>query len=182
MLDEDVVGDGIQYGVVLYVLGMLASTGSGFWLSVAIGGMVNGVLAKLLKRVVQAPRPVPVKRATSGMPSSHAYLLFFFSGLAKHSSSTGDEWYWMGLTAASTAVCLHRIAYRYHTLAQCVVGACVGWGMAMAWHASSLHQELQSWPRLDPAALGSVLAAVVLTGMAISKFRTVFTGEGPSAG
>ncbi|KAH9258500.1 hypothetical protein BASA81_003002 [Batrachochytrium salamandrivorans] len=174
MDEDDMVGDGIQYGIVLYVLGMLASKGTGFWLSVAIGGMVNGVLAKLLKRAVQAPRPVPVKRATTGMPSSHAYLLFFFSSLAKHSSF--EDGHWMGLTVASAAVCLHRVAYQYHTLEQCVVGACVGWGMAIAWQASSLHAELQSRPPFDRVALGSVLAGVVLAGLAISKFRTVFTG------
>lgn len=173
---DDRVGDAIQHMIVIFVLSMLAYTASGFWLSMTLGGIANGVFAKILKRVLKIPRPVPVKRATSGMPSSHSYLLFYFATVAVLERSNeiggGEE----ALLVLAALICIHRVYYQYHTAAQCLVGACVGVCMAFIWTQSPLHVKLSNADDFDPQTLTVLLTSILVAGWGISKFRHVFIG------
>ena len=44
-----------------------------------VGAVLNGILSKILKKMLRMPRPTGAPLADPGMPSSHAQSLFFFA-------------------------------------------------------------------------------------------------------
>lgn len=44
---------------------------------VVMGSVVNAILSKILKRILNQERPVSTLRSDPGMPSSHAQSIFF---------------------------------------------------------------------------------------------------------
>lgn len=94
------------------------------------GAMLNGILSKVLKRIIREPRPVGSRKKGYGMPSSHACSLFFFSAalLANARARSHVISPLVGIVALiySVVASSYRVSSRLHTAAQTVVGALVG--------------------------------------------------------
>jgi len=127
-------------------------------LVVFVGGAIaNSVAAKVLKRVINQPRPSGSEGQglpDPGMPSSHAHMLFFLTAYAAHlewgagsaarggalsSVLGGDSGALMSLAAPALALtvavgsCAHRVRTGKHTMAQVCVGAATGAAGGLAW-------------------------------------------------
>ena len=109
------------------------------WLPVYVvsGGVLNGLVSKAIKRVVRQPRPTGSPRQGSGMPSSHAQTLFFFSttlallALDRHTVPATVPIVSLGYSVIAVA---HRVTERLHSIAQTAVGAVLGTLFALAFH------------------------------------------------
>jgi dolichyldiphosphatase len=106
-----------------------------------LGAIINAMLGKLLKRLIDDRRPLSSKQSDPGMPSSHAVSLFFFAALL-----SAIEWYSASLPpplalpcilllwAYVIAVCWTRVYLTGdHTIVQVVVGAGMGSISALLW-------------------------------------------------
>lgn len=109
------------------------------------GSILSAITAKVLKRVLRQPRPVPVKqnpairiKQSYGMPSSHSLVMAYFAAYLTRAwlSSGGLVLFWLALVtdAAAFAVMWSRIRLGHHSLAQVVVGFAIGTLLALTWH------------------------------------------------
>lgn len=107
----------------------------------AVGSLVNSGCAKLLKKLLQQPRPDGARQHDPGMPSSHAMSLAYLSVglvldvLARYTSAVPLlplALAWAFLVAAVVASCL-RVSLGYHTRTQVVVGWIVGVVNCLLW-------------------------------------------------
>ena len=71
-LETKWVVSSVLAGVLLYTGGDLSVA------LLVLGGLINALLGKLIKAILAQPRPDGAAKTDSGMPSSHALLLFFF--------------------------------------------------------------------------------------------------------
>ena len=102
-----------------------------------LGAIVNALLSKVLKRIINASRPPGAQLADPGMPSSHAQSLFFFAsylGVGTHYWPVADPHdgrlpramaATLILTVAALLTLL-RVRAGLHTMAQITVGAAIG--------------------------------------------------------
>ena len=97
--------------------------------SFVMGACLNGVLSKVLKRLLNQKRPEGSEQSDPGMPSSHAQSLFFIGGYAIASLDPAGPPPWLPMQVhaarASLAayVCLAslwRVAVAEHTLPQVI--------------------------------------------------------------
>lgn len=111
--------------IVVYEASAIATFG-------VIGGAVSSVLSKALKVVVNAKRPHAEREPEPGMPSSHAqnllFLSLFYAWQLKCNSYTT-----VCLVGAAIVLSALRVLHGHHTVAQVVVGGCVGATLACAW-------------------------------------------------
>lgn len=94
-----------------------------------IGSIANGILSKVLKKIIQQTRPpelettdMKIKPSDGGMPSSHAMSLGFigtFTGLNVPSTQL-----WLVLYSVFSLA--YRVQVKLHTWEQVVVGSIVG--------------------------------------------------------
>ena len=115
------------------------------------GAVLNALLSKVLKRLINNARPSGSALSDPGMPSSHAQSLFFFAAylcIVTHRSTTVPEFFEhtprlaMKLLRETLAYCfpavalglaLVRVRDGLHTHAQVFVGAVIGGAMGCAW-------------------------------------------------
>lgn len=103
-----------------------------------ISAMVNTGVAKLLKKILNEPRPSMTTRDDPGMPSSHATSLSFLSlAILFYIIRESSGAFWLGSSAASVALaviaCSWRVKAGYHTVEQICAGWLVGAIDAAIW-------------------------------------------------
>ncbi|ORZ03188.1 phosphatidic acid phosphatase type 2/haloperoxidase [Syncephalastrum racemosum] len=109
------------------------------------GSILSAITAKMLKRVLRQPRPVPVKRDPAirikqsyGMPSSHSLVMAYFAAYLSIAwlVSGGLALFWLAVVTdtAALAVMWSRIRLGHHSLAQVAVGFAIGALLALSWH------------------------------------------------
>lgn len=145
------------------VAGLVVYHRNGYWFWVVTGALANAVLVKVLKRVINLPRPdtatttSTTEKLDPGMPSSHAHMLSYFATLAL---CAGEPVVGCGLAALATAVCCERVRRGVHTPNQCAVGLVTGCLGALAWSSSLTGELLRQLENTEPSlALLVVLSA-----------------------
>lgn len=141
-----------------------------------LAALSNALLGKILKRIINASRPVGAQLSDPGMPSSHALSLFFFAGYLASGALVwptlpveGDPLRWTlasALVLTAGALTYLRVQAGLHTISQCAVGACIGFinGTAAFYASPALEQRLSAFADGDSSGL---LVALVLAGALI---------------
>ena len=120
-------------------------------LALLIGACMNGLAAKLLKRLLNIRRPSGAALSDPGFPSSHAASLFFFAAaLAGSARCSSDDA--AALYAIAAALSYARVYAGLHTLFQVAGGALLGATSSALWRRIAV----------APAALlsGGLIAAI----------------------
>jgi len=95
--------------------------------------IANAVVVKVLKKLLRQPRPPhSPHHGDSGMPSSHAASLFFFSSGGEFAE--GSQLLLLHMTVAALA--LHRVRSGHHFVSQVVAGAALGGANGTLWRVS----------------------------------------------
>ena len=137
-----------------------------FMVAFFMGSIANGVLSKILKRLIGQSRPpdlddadMAVKPSDGGMPSSHAMSLGFIGTItALHIS-----WAPIPVLLYVVLSLWYRVQVKLHTTAQILVGATVGCAHAVVFDAF-IKEGLMDWLRqyvLDSQGLLPVPLLVV---------------------
>jgi dolichyldiphosphatase len=110
-----------------------------------LGGQIfNLLINKLLKRIINQPRPMNCEISSdSGMPSNHAqfmsYLISFYifqiAFNSKYLTKMYKLLYILILLLIGITVCYSRIYLNYHTIDQVVVGVIIGSILGIIWSA-----------------------------------------------
>ena len=120
-------------------------------LALLIGACMNGLAAKLLKRLLNIRRPSGAALSDPGFPSSHAASLFFFAAaLAGSARCSSDDA--AALYAIAAALSYARVYAGLHSLFQVAGGALLGATSSALWRRIAV----------APAALlsGGLIAAI----------------------
>lgn len=105
------------------------------------GAILNALLSKILKRVMNQARPLGAQLHDPGMPSSHAQSLFFFASYLAI-AVVREEWMEhkaldvaaaISLFALATFLAAKRVAKGLHTWEQVAVGAAIGGCVGAGW-------------------------------------------------
>lgn len=134
------------------------------------GALCNALLNKVIKRVLRQPRPAASKKGGYGMPSSHAYLLFYFltvvSRLSRqHYPSHISTVVSIVLGVYAATASSWRVSDGLHSVAQTGVGASLGVATGLLAHAYE-RQALAGFSGKVP----SWLKAVVLTSGGLALY------------
>jgi membrane-associated phospholipid phosphatase len=103
-----------------------------------IGAISNGILSKILKKMINQTRPpelehvddIQLKPGDKGMPSSHAMSLGFISTFIACNLS----WTQIPLFVYATVSLIYRVQVKLHTWQQVVVGSMVGSSNGFLWY------------------------------------------------
>jgi len=129
------------------------------------GAVLNGLLSKVLKRVINEARPAGARLRDPGMPSSHAQSLFFFAAyisVALALAETGLPALWAALIFSSAAAAAGwRVYSGLHSLQQVGVGALIGSLFGAAWRAI-VQPQVASAVATGPTAVAVLLVAAAL--------------------
>eukprot|EP00469_Lotharella_globosa_P013805 CAMPEP_0167778502 /NCGR_PEP_ID=MMETSP0111_2-20121227/4288_1 /TAXON_ID=91324 /ORGANISM="Lotharella globosa, Strain CCCM811" /LENGTH=177 /DNA_ID=CAMNT_0007668811 /DNA_START=50 /DNA_END=580 /DNA_ORIENTATION=- len=128
--------------VVSYVT-LLASKRQIHIAGMFLGQLVNEALNFALKTTIKEPRPLGCGHPGYGMPSSHSQFMAYlavYCVLWSYRRVKLDDYLWKilgnaGLCALAALVMYSRVALRYHTVNQVLVGAFVGSIFAIFWTA-----------------------------------------------
>ena len=143
-----------------------------------LGSITNGVVSKILKRVINQSRPpdlataeMSLKPSDGGMPSSHAMSLGFIGTF----TAIHVSWTPIPIIIYMVISLWYRVRVKLHTTAQVLVGAMVGSANALMFNAF-IKDGLMEWLRhhiLDsngllpipllvvPAVVGAILVGSV---------------------
>jgi len=157
--------------------------------SLFVGSVANGILSKVLKRVLNQSRPVVAGDADTaiaanipddnGMPSSHAMSLGFIGIFAALSA----PWSQVAIALYVVLSLVYRVQARLHTWQQVLVGSIVGTTNGYVWYQLTTgnnpwnvnFSEWISMHILDPATgqlpLIWLPIAVVIGGLTVSSFE-----------
>ncbi|KAL8168267.1 hypothetical protein V2J09_009766 [Rumex salicifolius] len=149
----------------------------GLW--AATGALVNVVFSIALKNVFNQPRPFPPKRSDSGMPSTHAQIIFYTLAFALLSMVEGLGMSQLSVILAGVALSFAsylswlRVSEKYHTVIQVLVGAGVGSTFSLVWAwawAAAVFDAFHStmWVRIL-VSMGATAFCVVLFSVTRSK-------------
>jgi membrane-associated phospholipid phosphatase len=101
-----------------------------------IGAIANGILSKVLKRIINQTRPpeleeadIHLKPSDNGMPSSHAMSLGFISTFI----ALNLPWTQIPLAVYAVVSLAYRVQVKLHTWQQVVVGSVIGSFDGFAW-------------------------------------------------
>lgn len=149
-------------GIVCVAAGCAALVWRGHAAGVLAGSLVNAATAKVLKKLINAPRPQMTRKTDAGMPSSHAASLFFLSRAAGRVLSPVGA---AALLMLSSVACLWRIGCGYHSFAQVMGGATLGTANEAIWNALVMPAVLKlitcyAHTRLETAVVAAVLVSV----------------------
>lgn len=130
------------------------------------GALVNALLTKLLKAIINAPRPdaspQEKKERSSGMPSSHSSSLAYFSVSLVLLSPGWHSPIILGLAILGAS---WRVGAKYHTVAQVIVGLLVGGANGYAWTTGATPYVVDAINRVigfwGPWPVTAALAALV---------------------
>lgn len=102
-----------------------------------IGAISNGILSKILKRIINQTRPAELAKADlklkpndNGMPSSHAMALGFISTF----TALCVPWAQLLLAFYAMISLIYRVHVNLHTWQQVVVGSVVGSFNGYSWY------------------------------------------------
>lgn len=111
-----------------------------------VGAMLNGIVGKILKRIINESRPVGAKLSDPGMPSSHGMSLCFIGASAALALAGWDilpSWWPSGLGVYQSILAMlvyivaalsWRVKEGLHTTEQILAGAGFGLTDAYLWH------------------------------------------------
>jgi dolichyldiphosphatase len=161
------------------------------------GAVLNALLSKVLKRVINEARPAGARLSDPGMPSSHAQSLFFFAAYLSAAvlraeflpalviaESELPSFVQVSSTPEQATVCIalallsavgatsRRISDGLHTREQVVVGAIIGGLMGASWCVlvqPRLAAAVATTGGASQAALATSLIVVVTIGLAIAE-------------
>lgn len=132
--------------VSLTFFAFLAVRRDAYMISFFIGAITNGILSKVLKKVLNHDRPealdrsdhIKLKPSDGGMPSSHAMSLGFIGAYTALGVAESMPWL-AGLIAPYIVLSLYyRVKSSLHTVEQCGVGLFLGVTNGMIWRDMSL--------------------------------------------
>lgn len=148
------VGSTTSAVVSVVFFAVLAYKRDAFMVSFFLGSIGNGILSKVLKKLLNQSRPEALKKATmklkpsdGGMPSSHAMSLGFIATFTTMSllataaaapAVTGLMWMYVAVSLA------YRVQVNLHTWQQVVVGLTVGSANGWMWH-TAWHDRVMDW-------------------------------------
>lgn len=106
-------------------------------ISFFIGSIANGILSKVLKKLINQTRPpelehaddIHLKPGDKGMPSSHAMSLGFIATFI----ACNQPWTQIPLAVYAVVSLVYRVQVKLHTWQQVLVGSIVGSGNGFAW-------------------------------------------------
>ncbi|RLN46051.1 hypothetical protein BBJ29_003383 [Phytophthora kernoviae] len=113
-------------------------------ISMFTGQMVTVVLNKVLKKVINQPRPEGAPMSGSGMPSAHSQFIAFFAAYVVaytwkrlNSRRRLEQWFTIvSVLVVAVLTCYSRIHLGYHSTEQVVVGVVFGVLTGFTWHAA----------------------------------------------
>ena len=121
-------------------MGVLAYQRDALMVSFWIGSISNGILSKVLKKLINQERPedlsetITLKPSDGGMPSSHAMSLGFIGTFtALHLPS----WTILPIGLYTGLSLVYRVQTNLHTWPQIIVGLVVGTSNALVWNSFS---------------------------------------------
>lgn len=148
---------------------ILAWKRDAFMVAFFIGSITNGILSKVLKRIINQSRPpdlataeMTLKPSDGGMPSSHAMSLGFIgTTTALHVS-----WAPVPVLLYIVVSLWYRVKVKLHTTAQIMVGAAVGTMHALVFD-TCYKDSLMAWLRLHVLDTNGLLPIPLLVVPAI---------------
>lgn len=131
-----IVGKTTSILVAAVFMGVLAWKRDALMTSFWLGAISNGILSKVLKKIINHERPPELETATmklkpsdGGMPSSHAMSLGFI-GVFTSLCLPWTRWYLLMYTLVSLT---YRVKASLHTWEQVAVGLLIGSTNGYAW-------------------------------------------------
>ncbi|TDH66439.1 hypothetical protein CCR75_009163 [Bremia lactucae] len=112
-------------------------------ISMLIGQLVSVVINKVVKKLINQPRPIGAYMSGPGMPSAHSQFMGFFATYsvvytAKRLNERRHLEQWIticGVIFMAVLTCYSRIHLKYHSIDQVVVGAFFGILIGIFWYA-----------------------------------------------
>jgi membrane-associated phospholipid phosphatase len=153
------VGSTTSAVVSVVFFAVLAWKRDAFMVAFFLGSIANGILSKVLKKLLNQSRPealqavtMKLKPSDGGMPSSHAMSLGFIATVTTISllpvldggATVWPFWLMWIYVAVSLA---HRVQVNLHTRQQVVVGLTVGSTNGWVWH-TAFHDGVMDWVRV----------------------------------
>ncbi|WCJ24967.1 Phosphatidic acid phosphatase (PAP2) family protein [Euphorbia peplus] len=128
-----------KWVVSVIFVGVLVWKNEAESLWIAMGSVINVIICKTLKRVLNQDRPDPTLKSDPGMPSSHAQSIFYI--LVAISLSIIERFGVNGVTLSMTGLALAsalylswlRVLQQFHTKRQVIVGGAVGLVFSVMW-------------------------------------------------
>jgi len=160
------------------------------------GAILNALLSKVLKRVINESRPEGARLADPGMPSSHSQSLFFFATYLSAAAAQAETLTLpalhatvppavlpsivfisssslalkaaiaAGLFALASGAAAYRVAVGLHTPAQIGAGAAIGSATGLSWLLYAQPAFMHMLLRYDMGPVAIALAAVGLVTVA----------------
>ncbi len=171
------------FGCVATLLLTSRDTGT---LSLVIGTCGNGVVAKILKHIINEARPQGSYLNDSGMPSGHTMSLFFFatSCVLILANPERHHTYWpvlhrvdpfhmqVAVIAYAIMMSMWRVQQGIHSLPQVAVGAVLGSANALLYHlfiSSHVAEAIRSVTGSDilPRPFLLCVCLIVIIGMTL---------------
>ncbi|KAI8099972.1 phosphatidic acid phosphatase type 2/haloperoxidase [Halteromyces radiatus] len=121
-----------KFFVSLVTLMLVLYTQSVHVVYFVVGSCSTAVLAKILKRYWQQPRPYG--QDGYGMPSTHSQVIMFFATYFQCVGTNTMPWLVLIVSLFSLAVVWSRVQLKYHTLTQVLVGSVLGVLSALLWY------------------------------------------------
>ncbi|CAI5728594.1 unnamed protein product [Hyaloperonospora brassicae] len=133
-------------------------------ISMLAGQLVGVVVNKVLKKVINQPRPESAFMRGPGMPSAHSQFMGFFAAYVViytwkrlNSRRRLEQWFTiLSVIMTSCLTCYSRIHLSYHSTDQVIAGAVVGVLTGVGWY--TLVAAVSPW--LFPVVAESRLAKV----------------------
>jgi membrane-associated phospholipid phosphatase len=146
------VGSTTSAVVSVVFFAVLAWKRDAFMVSFFLGSIGNGILSKVLKKLLNQSRPealqsvkMKLKPSDGGMPSSHAMSLGFIATFTTISLIPVVAPWSFGLLWIYVAVSLaYRVQVNLHTWQQVVVGLITGASNGWMWH-TGCHAPVMDW-------------------------------------
>ncbi|OWZ24348.1 Dolichyldiphosphatase [Phytophthora megakarya] len=147
--------------LVIVYLTVVASQRDLDSISMLVGQLVSVVFNKILKKLINQPRPEGAYMSGPGMPSAHSQFMGFFAAYVViytwkrlNAHRRLEQWFTIfSAIAAAVLTCYSRIHLNYHSTDQVVVGAAFGVLTGVVWYA--LVAAVSSW--LFPAVAESCI-------------------------
>ncbi|KAF1793049.1 hypothetical protein JG687_00010923 [Phytophthora cactorum] len=129
--------------LVIVYLTVVASQRDLDSISMLVGQLVSVVSNKVLKKLINQPRPEGAYMSGPGMPSAHSQFMGFFAAYMViytwkrlNSRRRLEQWFTIfGVIMSAVLTCYSRIHLNYHSIDQVVVGAAVGVLTGVVWYA-----------------------------------------------
>ncbi|KAG7397886.1 Dolichyldiphosphatase 1 [Phytophthora boehmeriae] len=133
-------------------------------ISMLTGQMITVVLNKVLKKIINQPRPEGAPISDSGMPSAHSQFVAFFAAYLvaytlKRMNSRRRLEQWgtiVSVLVMAVLTCYSRIHLGYHSTEQVAVGAVFGALTGFAWHAAVSSVSPWLFPQIAQSRLAQL--------------------------